>query len=331
MSRADNDQGEFELIHYETPDCAAEFSLDAVNETVWANQAQIAQLFGVTAKTVNEHIGNIFREGELEEDSVIRKFRITAADGKDYNTLHYNLDMILSVGYRVSSAKATAFRRWASQTLKAYLVQGFAINEARLKDDPRALRELAAKVRALRSDEKNIYAVVRDVFAFSSIDYDSNSKAAQSFFAKLTDKFLYAVTGKPAAALILDRADHKLRNMGLQSMRGDRPNHADVSIGKNYLFEHELYNLHIICEQFLLFVESKAVRGKQMTMNELSDGFDELLKVQGHQIFSAYGPYIVQRAKTHAAQELELYRARMMLLPPEQRDSAVMSALKKVG
>lgn len=310
-------QGELQLVHYQTPECQADFSLDPSNETVWATQQQIADAFGISTNTVGEHLKNIFRDGELDENSVARKFRATGKDGKVYNYLHYSLDAILSVGYRVSSKRATAFRQWATQTLKQYITQGFALDEQRLRDDPHALRELAARVRALRADEQNIYQGVRDVFAFGSVDYDKNSPLVRSFYARLQDKFLYAVTGQTAAEIKLDRADHKKPAMGLMSMKGDVPDRADVDIGKNYLDKDELYSLHILCEQFLLFVESKAIRGQQMTMSELSIKFDELLRFQGHSVFSEYKEYLVQKAKSHAQREFDLWRERTNGLPKE--------------
>lgn len=212
-------QGELELVRYQTPECSADFTLDPSNETLWATQQQIADAFGISTSTVRGHLQNIFKDGELEPSTVARQFRATASDGRVYNYLQYSLDAVLSVGYRVSSKRATAFRRWATQTLKDYIVQGFALDEQRLRDDPNALRELAAQVRALRSDEKNIYSAVRDVFAFASTDYDSGSQAAKTFFARLQDKFTYAITGQESAEILLERADHTLRNMGLHTMK----------------------------------------------------------------------------------------------------------------
>ena len=308
-------QGELELIHCQTADCSADFTLDPSNETVWAPQQQIADVFGISTSTVRGHLTNIFKEGELEESAVARECRATGSDSKFYKKLHYSLDAILSVGYRVSSKRATAFRRWATQTLKDYIVQGFALDEQRLKDDPKALRELAARVRALRADEKNVYASVRDAYAFGSVDYEPNSQAAKSFFAKLQDKFLYAITGTTASELILSRANHDQPNMGLQTMQGERPQIADVTIGKTYLVPDELYGLHILCEQFLLFIESRALRGQPLTMEEMSRKFDDLLTLQGHQVFAQYKDYLAEKAKSHAIAELKRYRSRL----PDQR------------
>lgn len=312
-------QGELELVHYEAVDGAADFTLDPSNETLWATQQQIAAAFGIAENTVTGHLKNVFQEGELDENSVARKFRARGKDGKFYNILHYSLDAVLSVGYRVSSKRATAFRRWATQTLKDYIVQGFALDEQRLKDDPKALRELAAKVRALRSDEKNIYGAVRDVFAFGSIDYEASSQEAKTFFARLQDKFTYAITGQDSAEILLERANHTLDNMGLKTMAHDRPSMADATVAKNYLESDELYGLHILCEQFLLFVESRSLRGQRLTMGEMASKFDELIRVQGHPVFSNYKSYIAQKAKSHALKELELYRDRKRLEAPVKK------------
>lgn len=312
-------QGELQLVHYQTPECQTDFQLDPSNETVWATQQQMADTFGISTSTVRGHLTNIFKEGELDERSVAREFRATGSDGKLYRHLAYSLDAILSVGYRVSSKRATAFRQWATGVLKNYIVQGFALDERRLKDDPKALRELAAKVRALRADEKNIYQGVRDAFALGSVDYDKGAPEVRSFYARLQDRFLHAVTGKTAAEIKLDRADHRKPAMGLSSMKGELPERADADTGKNYLYEDELYSLHILCEQFLLFVESKAIRGQALTMSEMAAKFEDLLQVQGHAVFPEYKEYLAQKAKSHAQREFDLWRERVRPLPREQR------------
>lgn len=307
-----SDQPELPLVQYEAPDCIAQFRLDTSNETVWATQQQIADAFRVTTNTVRGHLQNIFRDGELDEAATARKIRGVGQNGKEYNLLHYSLDAILSVGYRVSSKRTTAFRRWANQTLKDYLTKGYALNEALLRQRPDALRDLAARVRALRADERLRYEGVRDVFAFASTDYDRDSDAARQFFAKLQDKFLYAITGQVASQVILQRADSEEPNMGLQAMKGQRPTKADARIGKNYLDEKELYELHILSEQFLLFVESRAMRGLPLTMRELSVKFDELLRVQGHEVLDTYPAYFTRdRANSHVDAQLVTYQQRL--------------------
>lgn len=303
---------ELALVRFQSGDHEITFNLDLTAETVWATQHQIADLFGVDRSAIVKHLQNIFAEGELSENSVCAKMAQTATDGKTYQVLHYNLDAILSVGYRVSSAKATKFRQWASSTLKSYIVDGFVLNEARLQNDPASLKKLAAKVRELRSSEKSMFAAVRDVFKIASIDYDVGSSRARSFYAKLTDKFHYAVTQRTAAQTILDRADHKKDNMGLVTMAGDRPTKQDVTVGKNYLEGDELSVLQMLCEQFLLFAESKAMRGQPLTMAEMSNKLDRLLEANDYPVFLGYdGGYLKPKALQHAERELILYERRL--------------------
>ena len=300
-------QLELSLVHFREKDLDIAFNFDISKETIWATQAQMAELFGREVSTINEHIKTVLREGELSEDSVIRKFPITAGDGKTYDTNHYNLDMVLSVGYRVSSTKATKFRQWATQTLKAYLTDGFVINEKRMSEDSRALGKLAATVRKIRSDEKNIFRAVRDCFAAMASDYDHASPAARHFFARLQDKFVYAVNEKTSAQVVLERADGRKPVMGMTSL--DRmPTAKDAVVGKNYLDSDELYAMHIICEQFLLFVETKAIRGQAMTMIELGQKFNDLLEVSDYPVFPGYGDPLRGEANEHALAELELFR-----------------------
>ncbi len=319
-------QGELQLVHYDAQECQADFTLDPSNETVWATQAQIADAFGISTNTVGEHLGNIFKEGELSAEMTTRKFRGVSKNGREINLLHYSLDAILSVGYRVSSKRATAFRQWATRTLKDYIVQGFAINEARLKDDPHALRDLAAKVRALRADEVNVYKTVRDVFAFASSDYSKDAPDVGLFFAKLQDKFTYAVTGQLSSQILLERASHLLRDVGLTSMSGSRPSHADVQKAKNYLDKDELYQLHLLCEQFLLFVETAALRGRHLTMQELSLKFDEMLRLIGVPVFTEYRDALADRARRHAITELELYQNKMVAERNRERERVANEA-----
>lgn len=307
------EQGELQFVRYQTPEYATSFILDLPSETIWATRQEIAGIFGIDPRTVSQHLGNIFQEGELDQDSTSRNFRRLATNGKYYNYLEYSLDAILSVGYRVSSKRATEFRKWATQILKDHLTKGYTLNERRLRNDRHALTELATKVRALRTEEKYIYEKIRDVFAFGSSDYEASSQAARRFYALLQDKFHYATTGKTAADIILERADHQIRNMGLHSMAGDRPAVRDAVVAKNYLDGEELHELQLAGEHFLGLVESRALRGQQLTMAELAVKFDELLKLHGLNVLSGYnGPYRVPEAKRHALTELQRYRTRML-------------------
>lgn len=288
-------------------------TLDADRDTIWATTEQMATLFGRKPNTITEHVQKIFREGELDQASSARKFRVVAKNGKQYSVLHYNLDVILSVGYRVSSRQATKFRQWATDVLKRYIMQGYALDERRLDEDPDALRKLAADVRTLRTKERNIYQAVRDCFKISSSDYDPSAQETRSFYAKLQDKFTYAITGQTSSEVILERANGLKEYMGLTSTKSGRLTKQDAKVGKNYLNPDELYSLHLLCEQFLLFAESKAIRGQTMTMREMSRKFDELLEVQGYAVFSEYGNFLKKAAVAHAEQEFERYRQRMRI------------------
>jgi len=302
---------ELELVQFKLGKSAISFNLDVDHETIWATQDQIAALFERDKSVIAKHIRSVLDDGELDENSVVAKFATTAADGKSYQVAHYNLDMILSVGYRVSSPKATEFRKWATATLRSYVVDGYAINEARLKDSPEALRKLAARIRELRSDEKNIYAAVRDCFKEASSDYDSQSKECRSFFALMQDKFLFAVTQSTASQLILGRADRKSANMGIASFAGNMPSVTEAQIGKNYLDSDELYILHILCEQFLLYAESSAIRGKTLKMADLTRKLDSLLSVNDYPVFKGYKDYLRDKAINHAKTEYAMWQRRL--------------------
>lgn len=309
-----SDQLEMELRRFDGENAPVDLNFDWSHETVWATQRQIADLFGRDRDTVGKHITTIFEEGELEQSATTDKFAVVRLEGGRQVTReveHYNLDVILSVGYRVSSTKATEFRKWATQTLRRYITDGYALNESRLRSDPNALRDLAAKVRALRSEEKTIYQAVRDCFMIAATDYDKTSPKVQSFYAKLQDKFLYAITQKTASELILARADAAKHNMGVQTTKGTTPTKQEAKVGKNYLESDELYVLHILCEQFLLYAESRAIRGYSMTMDELAAKLDELLATNDYPVFNGYRDYLIKAAAAHA--ETEWNRFQKML------------------
>jgi hypothetical protein len=304
-------QIEMELVRFDGENAHVDLNFDWSHETVWATQRQIADLFGIQVPAVSKHLANIFEAGELDPDATVSKMEIVRLEGGrsvSREVEHYNLDVILSVGYRVSSVKATEFRKWATQTLRRYITDGFALNESRLRTDPNALRDLAAQVRALRSEERTIYEAVRDCFKVASIDYDKDSPKVKSFYAKLQDKFLYAITGKTASELILERADAAKHNMGLTTTKGALPTKQDTTIGKNYLQRYEIYVLHILCEQFLLYAESRAIRGKSMTMDDLAQKLDELLRTNDYAVFPGYRDFLKDRAMEHAATEWKRFQ-----------------------
>jgi hypothetical protein len=305
-ANATAEQIEFELVRFDGENAAVDLNVDWSHETVWASQRQIADLFGIEVPAVSKHLSNIFDSGELERESTVSKMEIVRREGSRTvarEVDHFNLDVILSVGYRVSSVKATEFRKWATQTLRRYITDGFALNESRLRHDPKALRDLAARVRALRSEEITIYEAVRNCFKVAALDYDKDSQDVRSFYARLQDKFLFAITGKTASQLILDRADGQKPNMGVTATKGMFPTKQEARVGKNYLVSDELYVLHILCEQFLLYAESKAIRGQSMTMADLASKLDQLLATNEYPIFEGYRDWLKDRAMKHAETE----------------------------
>jgi hypothetical protein len=304
---------EAELISFHEGEKEVGLLLEGADQTMWATAKGIADLFGTTSNNIGMHLANIWNDGELDEGATTKDFLVVQDEGGRAvrrSVRHFNIDAIISVGYRVNAKKAVTFRRWATQTLKTYLEQGYVINEKALRESPEKLNQLAAKVRALRSEEKQVYAKVRECFKLCSSDYDPTSKQVKSFYALLQDKFHHAITGMHSSKLILDRADHRAENMGVQTMRGEVPTLEEVKTGKNYLKSEELYRLHLLSEQFMLYAESTALANKEMTMESLHRQLDRLLELNDYPVFSGYEDYIKEEALSHARQELGLFKKR---------------------
>lgn len=295
---ADDD---FEPVAYGEGEQHVQLRLDPDSQSIWATQAQIAELFATTQPNVSVHLSKVFAEGELDEQSNIKKVDI-AGSAKPVKL--YSLDAVISVGYRVNSTAATRFRQWASAVLRAYIEQGYVINERVLRKHPEKLNELAAALRALRNEEKQVFAKVRECFKISASDYNPSSQAVRSFYALLQDKFLHAITTMTASKIIMDRADYREDNMGLVTMAGAQPTVADATVGKNYLDKTELYRLHLLSEQFLLHAETTALAGRRMTMKSLRDHLDRLLKFNEYPVLDGYQDYLKPDAEHHARQEL---------------------------
>lgn len=287
---------------------------DNEDQSLWATYQNVADIFGVELSVAKKHIKNIYIDEELEKGATSAKFALVQIEGGREvlreGILHFNLDVMISVGYRVNAKRAVKFRQWATRTLRAFIEQGYVINEKALRESPEKLNQLAAKIRSLRSEEKQVYAKVRECFKICSSDYDSNSKTVRSFYALLQDKFHHAVTGMTSSKLIIDRADHLVESMGVQTMRGDFPTFEEVKAGKNYLKSDELYRLHILSEQFMLFAEGTALAKREMTMQSLHLQLDRLLILNDYPVFSGYEDYIKEEAINHARQELERYKVR---------------------
>ncbi|OPY79882.1 MAG: hypothetical protein A4E64_00273 [Syntrophorhabdus sp. PtaU1.Bin058] len=282
-----------ELILYTTEDGSTSISLRAEKGTVWLTQAQIAELFDKGVPAINEHIKNIIKEGELDWDSTIRKFRIVRQEGDrtvEREVAHYNLDMILAVGYRARSRRGTQFRQWATTHLREYLIKGFVMDDARLKEPGGwdYFDELLERIRDIRASEKRFYQKIRDIYS-TAVDYDFKSKEAQLFFKKIQNKMLWAITGHTAAELIATRSDASLPNMGLTSWHGSSVRKQDVTVAKNYLNEKEIEALNRIVVMYLDYAEDQAKRRKTMTMEEWEDKLNAFLSFNEREILDHAG------------------------------------------
>ncbi len=299
-----------EIVIYNSEDGQAKIEVFLENETVWLTQKQMSELFDKGLPTINEHIKNIFVEGELEEKSVIRKFRITAKDDKSYDTNFYNLDVIISVGYRVNSKQGTQFRIWATQKLSEYIVKGFAMDDERLKQGgakARYFEELLQRIRDIRSSERNFYQKVTDIYT-TSIDYKKDDDMTETFFATVQNKMHYAVHGQTAAEMIENRADSNKPFMGLTSFKGKYITENDIAIAKNYLSENEIKKLNLIVSLYLDFAELQALENKPMKMIDWIIKLDEFLKASDKKILNNAGKASHNQAVEKASVEFVKYR-----------------------
>ena len=303
----DTDNVVTQVLLYQTDDGTTRVEVRMAGETVWLNQNQMAELFQSTKQNVGQHIRNVFAEGELAPESVVKDFFTTAADGKQYRTKHYSLDVIISVGYRVKSQRGTQFRIWATQQLLSYLVKGFALDDRRLKEGgstDRYFDELLERIRDIRTSERMFYRKVADIYA-TSIDYDPASDLTQTFFATVQNKFHFAITGQTAAELIAKRADAGKPNMGLTNWPGNRIIRKDVTVAKNYLYEDELGLLNLIVDQYLSFAEAQARQKKVMTMTAWIDKLHAFLELNEKEILPGAGGVSKQLADELALREYD--------------------------
>jgi len=305
-----------EILIYQTDDGRTRIQVRLENETVWLTQKLMAELFQKDVRTINEHIGNIFAEGELSPEAVIRNFRITAADGKTYDTQHYNLDVVISVGYRVKSHRGTQFRIWATQRLREYIIKGFTLDDERLKQAGGGIYfdELLARIRDIRSSEKIFWRKVLDIYA-TSIDYDPNTDMSRRFFQVVQNKMHWAAHGHTAAEIVSARADAGKANMGMTSWTGVKPTLADSEIAKNYLNMEELDTLNRIVTIYLDFAELQALSRKPMYMKDWIAKLDEFLKVSEREILMHAGTVSHEAAVEKARTEYEKYRRKLLEEP----------------
>ena len=306
---------ELKFLLYSTPQGDVNVDVIVKDETLWMTQKGMAEMFDCTSDNVSLHLKNIFSEGELNKDSVTEKFSVTAADGKNYQTMCYNLDAIIAVGYRVNSAKATHFRIWATNVLKEYIRKGFVLDDERLKQGQTAFgqdyfQELLERVRSIRASERRIWQKITDIFAECSIDYDRNSPVTQDFYATIQNKFHYAITGKTAAEIVYEGADSQKEHMGLSTWKNapdGRILKSDVTVAKNYLQEKEIRQLERTISGYFDYIEDLIERGNTFTMEQFAGSVNRFLTFREYKILSGRGVVSHEVAKQKAHREYDVF------------------------
>ena len=321
------------IIIYNTDDGKVKIILYAKDGNIWMNQNQMAELFATSIPNISMHISNILKEGELQQDSVIKEYLTTASDGKNYNVTFYSLEMILAIGFRVRSKRGTQFRIWANRNLKEYMVKGFLVDDERLKNPdgrPDYFDELLERIRDIRASEKRFYQKVRDLLALSS-DYDKTDKATQMFFAETQNKLLYAVTHQTAAEIIVSRADASQPNMALTSWNGNVVRKQDIYTAKNYLKDDEIDMLNRLTVLFLDSAELRVKERKDLTLNYWRNNVDALLNFQNKDVLKGAGTIsnaqmerIVDTVYAEFNQRRKLYAAQQA----DKMDNDDLSALE---
>lgn len=303
------------FILYNTPNGEVSLKVLIQNESIWLTQKMMAELFDVGVPAINKHLTNIFESAELEENSVISILETTAADGKNYKTKFYNLDAIISVGYRVNSTKATQFRIWATKVLKEFIVKGFAMDDDRLKQGSTAFgkdyfKELLERVRSIRASERRIYQQITDIFAECSIDYDPKAEITKNFYALVQNKFHFAITGKTAAEIIYLKADSSKPQMGLTTFKNapdGRILKSDIEVAKNYLEEKEIKQLERTVSGYFDYIENLIERQNTFTMEGLAESVNKFLSFNEYKILEGFGKVSHQQAISKAAKEYDIF------------------------
>ena len=300
-----------EIIIYSGADGGTRIEVKFTGETVWLSQQQLCELYATSKANVSEHIKHIFEDAELDKESVVRKFRTTAADGKSYNVTFYNLDMIISLGYRIRSVIATHFRRWATERLKEYIIKGFTIDDERLKGNGGGAywHELLDRIRDIRSSEKVMYRQVLDLYA-TAVDYDLRSETSVKFFNIVQNKLHFAAHGHTASELIFKRADADAPMMGLTSFKGDHPTLRDAQIAKNYLSENELKILNNLVSGYFDFAEIQAMKRRPVYMSDYVRQLDTILSSTGEALLNGPGTVSHQQAMDKAREEYRKFQIR---------------------
>ena len=312
LSPTDFPQGE--LLFYTSKDGKVKMEIRVEDETIWMSQQMMAELFQTTKQNVAKHLKRIFEQDELQEESVVNYWLTTAADGKNYSVTYYNLDAIISVGYRVNSVRGTQFRIWATRQLSELMRKGFVLDKERLKNPPIKgastlpdyFDDLLEQIRDIRASERRMYLRIRDIFALSA-DYQPNNKQTNVFFSTIQNKLHYAIHGHTAAELIMLRADSSQPNMGLTSWQRDRVLATDVITAKNYLHEEEIEAFNRLTSMCLDFVEDRSKQRKQVFMNEWEEAIDSLLKLTGREVLQGKGSRSMTNAREHAQEQYRLF------------------------
>lgn len=308
-------ENEIQFLLYSMPDEQGKVQVIVKDGTIWCTQKAMAQLFGVDRSVITKHLKNIFDSGELRQESVCAKNALTAADGKKYQTTLYNLDAIISVGYRVNSIKATKFRQWATSVLKEYITKGFALDDDRLKQGTAVFgkdyfRELLERVRSIRASERRIWQQITDIYAECSTDYDKTSPTTRDFYAMIQNRFHYAITGMTAAEIIYTRADHTKDHMGLTTWKhapDGRVLKSDVSIAKNYLQPEQIKRLERAVTGFFDYIEDLIERENTFTMDQFSASVNKFLEFRNYHILPDKGKISAAEAKVKAEQEYDIF------------------------
>ena len=318
-----------EILIYTREDGTPAINVRLEDETIWVTQAQLVELFQSSKANISEHISNVLDEGELDQDAVVREFRTTAADGKSYSVNHYNLDMIISVGYRVKSKTATQFRIWATKVLRDYLVKGFAMDDDKLKNlgGGNYWRELLTRIRDIRSSEKVLYRQVLDLYA-TSIDYSPSAAESKEFFAIIQNKLHFAAHGQTAAEVVFERADASAPNMGLTSFSGSTPLKSEVATAKNYLNEQELTKLNTLVSAYFDAAEFRAQNQEPTRMADWLAHLDRLIGAMDAPLLSNAGSVSKLQASAKAEAEYELFRKQLDELPSEV-ENAYLETIKR--
>lgn len=317
------------ILIYQSEDGNTKIDVRLEQENVWLTQSQLVDLYQSSKSNISEHIKHIFEEGELDENSVVRKFRTTASDGKNYNVTFYNLDMIISLGYRIKSHIATKFRIWATERLKEYIIKGFTMDDERLMQSGGGgyWYELLNRIRNIRSSEKVMYRQVLDLYA-TSVDYDPRTPESMTFFKIVQNKLHYAAHGNTAAEVIYNRADSEKPFMGLTVFAGEQPTANETTVAKNYLNEDELKILNNLVSGYFDFAEIQAMRRKPMYMTDYIKQLDNILSASGEQLLTNAGSISYQQAIEKAKTEYKKYQAKT-LSPIEKAYLENIKALQK--